>query len=384
MSGTRPIMIRSFLPVGQGAFYLEQFRNGKEKINVIYDCGSGTDINLVNKQIDDAFEPGETVHAVFISHLHEDHVNGLPHLLKRCRVQRLFFPLLTEESKILLILQYLSNGKGDESDFVPSFIQDPKKTLEGFADPEHPTTLYPVLPNNDEGHEQPEPDSPEGIPVEPVKSGRPVESIIGISVKEWRYIPFNFCEKNRRAILEAQLIKIFGPSCSPKDLLDEYRRDPHTTGKRLESAYRAVPGGFNANSLVLFSGCDELRIMQCAVGNRRGPYCPCKTYLPNGCLYTGDYEAAGAHKWKELEDAYKDYFDNIGCLQIPHHGARYNFNIKFLHFPNCELYIASAGYCNRYRHPHSSVIRDILAYGKHPIIVNEHPGSAFYLCVFLR
>lgn len=383
MAGIRPIMIRSFLPVGQGAFYLEQFRHGKEKINVIYDCGSTTDIDLVKKQIDDAFEPGEMVHAVFISHLHRDHMNGLPHLLKRCRVQRLFFPFLTEESKILLILQYLSNGKGDAADFVPSFIQDPKRALEEFVDREHPITLHPVLPNDDEGYEQPEPDRLEEIPVEPVKSGELVEDTIGISVKEWRYIPFNFCEEKRRAILYAELIKIFGFPCSPKDLLDACNRDPDTTISKLEMAYSVVPGGFNTNSLVLFSGCNELRMMQRAVSNKYWyACCPYSAYLPSGCLYTGDYDASGAHKWKELEGAYKHYFDNIGCLQIPHHGSRYNFNIKFLHFPNCEQYIASAGYCNRYRHPHSSVVRDILAYGKHPIIVNEHPGSAFHLVVF--
>lgn len=38
------MMIRSFLPVGQGAFYRETFKINGDKINIIYDCGSATDI----------------------------------------------------------------------------------------------------------------------------------------------------------------------------------------------------------------------------------------------------------------------------------------------------------------------------------------------------
>lgn len=35
-------MVRRFLPVGQGAFYCEQFDNPFDtaRINVVYDCGS--------------------------------------------------------------------------------------------------------------------------------------------------------------------------------------------------------------------------------------------------------------------------------------------------------------------------------------------------------
>lgn len=85
------VVIRSFLPVGQGAFYLEQFMFNEEKINIIYDCGSNTDCKLVEGQIRDNFEEGAKIHAVFLSHLDADHINGLPYLLKRCNVKKCFF-----------------------------------------------------------------------------------------------------------------------------------------------------------------------------------------------------------------------------------------------------------------------------------------------------
>lgn len=46
-------MLRSFLAVGQGAFYCECFNSGKidDNINIIYDCGSLTDIKIeLNRQ----------------------------------------------------------------------------------------------------------------------------------------------------------------------------------------------------------------------------------------------------------------------------------------------------------------------------------------------
>ena len=51
------MMIRSFLPVGQGAFYCEQFMDDlkREWVNVVYDCGSSTNVKLVEEQIKNNF-----------------------------------------------------------------------------------------------------------------------------------------------------------------------------------------------------------------------------------------------------------------------------------------------------------------------------------------
>lgn len=76
----RDSMIRKFLPVGQGAFYYEHFgecetSTGKV-INVVYDCGSSTDVKIVEQQIERNFSRKEKINALVISHLHEDHING--------------------------------------------------------------------------------------------------------------------------------------------------------------------------------------------------------------------------------------------------------------------------------------------------------------------
>lgn len=105
------MMIRSFLPVGQGAFYCEQFEGwgDNEDVNIVYDCGSSTNVKLVEKQIRDNFYKGQTIHAVFISHLDDDHINGIPFLLKYCHVKKMFFPLITEKNTKYISLLNIIN-----------------------------------------------------------------------------------------------------------------------------------------------------------------------------------------------------------------------------------------------------------------------------------
>ena len=95
-------ILRSFFPIGQGAFFRETFLYGENKYNVIYDCGSSSNSVLVETTIRNEFSKDETIDALFISHFDEDHINGIPFLLEYCNVRRIFFPLLTTRDKIAL------------------------------------------------------------------------------------------------------------------------------------------------------------------------------------------------------------------------------------------------------------------------------------------
>lgn len=91
------MMVRSFLPIGQGACYLERFHVCDDKgnnITVLYDCGSMKSLQLLEDCLSNNLNDGSTIHAAFISHFDEDHVNGLPYLLRNYRVKHLFIPLI--------------------------------------------------------------------------------------------------------------------------------------------------------------------------------------------------------------------------------------------------------------------------------------------------
>ena len=68
------MMHRIFVPVGQGAFYLEKFEIGEEKFNIVYDCGTSTETVDIKSKIRSYFKKDEEIDYVFISHLHKDHI----------------------------------------------------------------------------------------------------------------------------------------------------------------------------------------------------------------------------------------------------------------------------------------------------------------------
>ena len=79
-------MIRTFHPIGQGAFYTEEFNN----FTAVYDCGSETDLPLLHHEIRETFSAHQHINALFISHFDNDHINGLEYLLNYCRVEPYF------------------------------------------------------------------------------------------------------------------------------------------------------------------------------------------------------------------------------------------------------------------------------------------------------
>lgn len=86
-------MTRTFHPIGQGAFYSEEFYNSEKGciFRAVYDCGSlkycglqrnsdGTPLKRkdIEERVVQAFPDGHGVDILFVSHLDDDHVNLIP------------------------------------------------------------------------------------------------------------------------------------------------------------------------------------------------------------------------------------------------------------------------------------------------------------------
>ena len=89
------------------------------------------------------------------------------------------------------------------------------------------------------------------------------------------------------------------------------------------------------------------------------------------CLYTGDGDL---NKVEVRDVVYKQYWDLIGTIQIPHHGSLPSFNEKVLDGRRfiCPI---SVGKNNSYGHPSQWVISGILLHGSYPILVTEDIDS---------
>ena len=124
-------MTRTIHPVGQGAFYTECLEDDGRNYNIVYDCGSDTASSarnsLIEKEIKQTFEKGEIINAIFISHFHRDHINGITTLLKHCIVKYVFLPVIDNISKLLLI-------SSDDNTEYKDFILSPSDYIKNISD----------------------------------------------------------------------------------------------------------------------------------------------------------------------------------------------------------------------------------------------------------
>ena len=91
------------------------------------------------------------------------------------------------------------------------------------------------------------------------------------------------------------------------------------------------------------------------------------------CLYMGDYEAADENYFTQLKNFYKNYWNHIGLIQVPHHGSENNLN-KGLYSP-AKICIISAGETDRYDHPDKITLDTIIENNSIPIIVTENQNT---------
>ena len=394
-------MQRFFLPVGQGAFYLERFwlQEHEHPINVVYDCGAvieqstARDIqcNQSNMEciIKRVFQKGETIHAVYLSHLHEDHVNGLQALCKWCKVNKVFFPLIAKDDLSLMRLQdwMRNNAEGSIARQLIDFSENNRRPE---MDP-GPEQWIPV-PATENGERPPERQD-NAYNFLPSIMGHSLSS--GSSFRNWAFIHYNFREQSRIEKLKDALRKEL--QLSEDELQSDLNNDSllsrwndKESREKIKQAYKSIPGQFNTNSMTLFSGdCTEslqqISLHQEYLLHWHSPlscqsfpladfYCNNRS-TASGCLYTGDYDAKGSNKWTMLKNHYRRCWNSIGCVQIPHHGSRHSFNDALC---ECDaFFVISSGLGNHYHHPHAEVVAALRAKKRLFAEVTQAPFSIF-------
>lgn len=367
-------MTRTIHPIGQGAFYTECLENGSNTYNVVYDCGSETTFSgkgkLIDKEITQTFKNGEIINALFISHFHNDHINGIEKLLKHCNVEYIFLPIIDNISKLLLITS------NDDKDFV-DFILSPIDYIKNISDD---TTVISVhadnLDNNYNTQQLFDLSQEESKKDGEIKSGTKIV-LSGYNIK-WEYIPFNF--NNQQLIMDIEkAYKDNGRVIPDANKLDKVEFD---FAKKIFNQVLKSWQKRNAHSMILYSGSYLHKDWICrAVYNDfcGYKYCHHRCYyheITTGCIYFGDFDLNIRGALKNILSKYNIDKDNISIMQVPHHGSIYNFNINvFSAFPRLKLLFVSAGEKNKYRHPSSTVVKNILKTGRHLKLITENKSS---------
>lgn len=385
-------LTRTIHPIGQGGFYSETFTDGgnSEIFNAVYDCGSETGNDTINKYLGRYIpntKPKKCINAVFISHLHNDHVNGLDYLLSNANVTYLFLPQLTPD---VVIEAYLYNGikSGSTSNTanlcILKLLQNEYNNAKIIQIKElnEDEQFYrnendPIPIDNDGALRNNLYDSGTVFTITPR-----VHSREGKSYK-WLYIPFNSPFKSKKGHIsqdslfasaidangeiDFQLLKEIVESCSAKTIY---------------GLYSSYFGRYNHNSysMTLFSGIEESGISDCMSIRCNNFFCRCHCFdhTPN-FLYTGDFEPNRKIVKRTFVELMRErleslnLWDTISGIQVPHHGSRNNINNELYHWP-CVGYI-SAGSKNRHGHPNVDTLINIRKNGCNPIIVSEDLSS---------
>lgn len=332
---------RTFHPVGQGAFFTEQFYDDAMEhvlYNVVYDCGSLSQgiRTQIERDIRNCFSDRKKIDVLFLSHFDDDHVNYVKYLKNYgcLKGTRIFIPMM-EAEEWLGIRPYYTNFR-----YILS-LNEPN----GGG-----TKVIKVAFQNEE-------DQMSEI-IEEIK-----EDIIpyGITLKHsfdgiiWCYVPFNVRFKTLIALFKNLLTR---------NQLDYYKlRDADYVTKHirdLRKIYRSLGKkpergtAINMNSLLVMSYPEKKDAWEC-FGYRRMFRCYYDCLVRSwrdgymgSCLYTGDTSANDSDVWQTIEQMITRCFKNdekLVMLQVPHHGSKYSYDQKlvdsdkFLHgFTNYDPY----------------------------------------------
>jgi len=374
-------LTRTIHPVGQGGFYTESLKDdtGNEFL-IAYDCGGNNKQfmeDYLKSFIHNSLDGGKKViDAVFISHLHADHINGLKYLLDNACVKYLFLPQITDEL-LIEVLSYnnfhinMENYK-KLSDFIFS-IREGQYRVTKVVEVRTATNddRINVESNNNivdlNGNDLPR----------FISSGANIS--LGATLR-WLYIPYNPCVRVDRGVpfstyLEQGLgIPNLHPDMLP-DIVTKFEKDI----KQYYAEY--FNGNHNSYSMTLFSGLRNPDCYHFDSYHRRcmmRRHCSCdscccrrKKCIPN-CLYTGDFEPTYIN---DLKGFYNGLWDTISSIQVPHHGSRNNYH-PVLYTYACKGFI-SVGTRNRYHHPNTDTLINIHRNGCCPIIATEDPSTMY-------
>lgn len=343
-------LIRTFHPVGQGAFYTETHQDQKCFSNIIYDCGSKTpSINLkeiVEQVITTMYH---SIDILFISHFHADHINGIQYLIeclkkKKKIIQHVVIPFMTEEHKLLIKLYntYSPNSSGNSYNVL---IDHPNTFFEG-------STIHTVMPIGYESESELNRSNS-------INSGEPfMPDILKEHAPNWHFIPFNYCHDERINAFKKELKKngVDYSKLSNEGYILKNQQ------KITKACSKVRPGDVNSNSLIVFSG----------------PFKDDTSSAQPSCLYTGDANLKNKHLISDLQRKIGKDYSSLGCIQIPHHGSKDNFSAQvYSGITSLPVSVISCGISNQYGHPSDKVVKSVGLHSSALHIITENKGSQF-------
>lgn len=433
-------LTRTFHPVGQGAFYSEEFRDkgGNCVFRVVYDCGSlkycrlqgNSDGSLLTRQdiknrVSGAFSDDHGIDVLFVSHLDDDHVNLISCLkpFENQKIRTVILPLIADEEYVLAGY-YLSRSRKVKASDIVRIIDNPKGY---FGDS---VKIVFVRPFDDE-HPRTEDDrrKDETVNLEDLRDLEEISSMTQISIgrrgdamgqiPEWLFVPCNHKPERYEKFKEAfdkEEFEYNGSSVKGASLEVAILRNSDFVVqnlRRLRNCYKKLPGGFgknsaiNCNSMMLYSGPNSVNCaFRCTIESKctHDSKCEVEVGVSSSIGFLADYcfkcdlqilsqFPVGLHSVflrrpgclymgdASVDDAhpmknFEQYVKCIGTVQMPHHGSLDSFGKGDLPIEG-RVCVATYGERNSFGHPAFAVKGAVAQKGGLWVDVTETKESRF-------
>lgn len=375
----------NFHGIGQGLFYSGQICKKNDVFNFVYDCGTfyKKDYKLLHDKIQSCFytkdKSKETINALFISHLHRDHVSGLAKLFECYDVKNVFIPFFSPEELILLCIE---NNIGIGSELFSLY----NNTLKYFEDKgvEYVYLIKPNWFNNNsledfvEKTEQLHIENPNmNIYCENKTKLNTLSKTIVYSVRNlsfvvsnayWEFRIYQDQDEKEQEKIRNKIKKLYKSIINCDEDIDlKAALNSDIFIEETKKLYDKIKYNINQSSLLLYHGplSNEDKLTYAFYDNK----CSC-CYFGNdfasctevSTLLTGDINLNYlTKKGKKLECFLFDVSNDIGFFMIPHHGSYKNMSINILNklFQNPVRKICSYGKHNHFGHPDAYMLDSI-------------------------
>lgn len=364
-----------FHPVGQGLFYTGSIASGT--YNFVYDCGTESgqkylDYCIKNyiREISSFNNEKPTIDFVVISHLHADHFNGLSKLSNLANIRKVYLPYLGDNHSIIKVILFNEIVLNAQVDFETAY------EIFRFA-----CRLY--LEKRIERTEVVFLGEKEAIIEEEYKYSVETSRTSIEDNPYWEFIFINktISTKKIEELLNNLITKIKDFENLPLEEIIKTDEGMNNISK----AYKDTFKNLNSTSILLYHypAYSDIRWLERVYCARR--YCCCYdsfAYLGYGSetLLTGDAEFSEKFI-EELEKLIKTGVlkQNLGILQVPHHGAEKNWKDFSVLNINADYYVIPYGNKNSYGHPSNITVGQIFKSNKKLISVNDNKSFEYYI-----
>ena len=363
-------------PVGRGGLFSGCACTLHRGVRWVYDCGSNQ-TNELDREIMNV-KSGGNIDVLFISHLDDDHVNGVDKLLNLYNscgrpIRTVIMPYFDHNIGIGLMTE-----SGAKKPLTTTFVQMNEDITEWFVSRGVERIVYvdsnsdrgpiDLIADPDDGEERQGPTirlgeqdisgpDPSGSIDKLRKAGGDVQVSISSRDKLHSFILVPYAHKPdrfRMTRLTSELIRFFGTS----DASVVTSAAKSVIGRAiLKSCYKKVWKGHNYVSMSLYCG------LISRIGSRN--FALKKNGIPErvtrvGWILTGDSDLNGKDRREKFIRYYNPYIHNVSLMMLPHHGSNGSFHPDLLStFANAQLFYATAE-PGAAKFPHPNVRKHLL------------------------